>query len=312
MKATPTGLARGYSIAVLSAFVLSNTAILVRMLSNQYHMPALALSFWRALFSAAVVGLVFVLLGSRLFRVTRTQLAYLSGYGLVMAVFNSLWTTSVVLNGAAVSNVLVYCSTAFTVLLGWWLLKERLTLLKALAVLFCLLGSALVSQAVDPQVWGSNGAGILVGVLSGLLYAAYSLMGRSAAKRGLNPWTTLFYTFGFAAFFLLAFNFLPGPLPGAAATFERLLWLKDSWAGWGLLLLLAAGPTVLGYGLYNVSLTYLPSSTANLVVTLEPVLTVITAYFLLGERLDGLQIAGGVLILGAVAALRIFGREAAA
>jgi hypothetical protein len=62
--------------------------------------------------------------------------------------------------------------------------------------------------------------------------------------------------------------------------------ISSGWAGPGWLVcvvLLAAGPTVAGFGLYNVSLTYLPSSVVNLIATSEPVFTAITAYFLFGR-----------------------------
>ncbi|MFI5143846.1 MAG: DMT family transporter, partial [Thermoanaerobaculales bacterium] len=122
----------------------------------------------------------------------------------------------------------------------------------------------------------------------------------------LDPWTTLFYTFAFAAGFLLVFNLLPEiSLPGAASRAADLLWLGRAWAGWGMLFLLAAGPTVAGFGLYNVSLAHLPSSVANLVVTLEPAFTAALAYSLLGERLIAGQIAGAAMIVGAVVFLRI-------
>ena len=52
-----------------------------------------------------------------------------------------------------------------------------------------------------------------------------------------------------------------------------------------MLFLVAAGPTLAGFGLYNVSLTYLPSSVANLVLTLEPAFTAVIAYFLLDEQM---------------------------
>jgi drug/metabolite transporter (DMT)-like permease len=73
-----------------------------------------------------------------------------------------------------------------------------------------------------------------------------------------------------------------------------------------VLFLLAAGPTVAGFGLYNVSLSLLPSSIAQLIVTLEPVFTAAIAYLLLGERLTVVQIAGSLLIMGAVVFLRVY------
>jgi drug/metabolite transporter (DMT)-like permease len=306
-------LTRGYTIAVFSAIFLSSTAIFIRYLTQTYHLPSLVLAFWRDVF---VVLTLLVGLGwrsSRLLCVERRHLPYLVGYGLVLALFNAMWTSSVALNGAAVATVLAYCSTAFTALLGWWLLKERLNWAKILAVLLCLGGCALVSEAIDPAAWRTNPLGILMGVLSGLCYAIYSLMGRSASQRGMNPWTTLIYTFGFAACFLLIANALPGnPMPGAAARLQDLFWLGKSFAGWGILFLLAAVPTVMGFGLYNVSLSILPSSVANLIVTLEPVFTAATAYILLHERLTWVQILGSVLVLMGVVVLRIYeGRLAA-
>jgi drug/metabolite transporter (DMT)-like permease len=65
------------------------------------------------------------------------------------------------------------------------------------------------------------------------------------------------------------------------------------------------GPTVLGFGLYNVGLSYLPSSVANLIATLEPVFTAVIAYLLLGERLTAMQLIGSLMILAGVASLRV-------
>lgn len=301
-----SSLTRGYTIALVAAAILSTTAIFIRYLSTTYHVPALVLAFWRDGFVAITLVVVFGLWRPKMLRVEPRHVPYLVAYGFVLALFNSLWTLSVSLNGAAVSTVLVYCSAGFTALLGWWLLKERLGWTKLLAVVISLGGCVLVSGALDPSAWGANLIGIVTGVLSGLGYAGYSLMGRSASQRGLNPWTTLLYTFGFAAIILFLFNFLPGGfMPGVATRLSDFLWLGDAWVGWGVLFLLAAGPTVAGFGLYNVSLSYLPSSVANLVVTIEPVFTTLTAYLLLGERLNSIQIVGSLLILGSVVFLRI-------
>ena len=320
MSINPSGqlnLVRGYPLALLSAAILSTTAIIIRYLTQAYSVPPLLLAFWRDFFVVLTLLLVFKVLRPALLRAGPGQIGFLIGYGLVLAVFNAAWTMSVALNGAAVSTVLAYSSTAFTALLGWWLLKEHLSWAKILAVALSLTGCALVSQAIFPAAWRSNLIGILTGLFSGLLYAMYSLMGRSAAQRGLNPWTTLLYTFGFASVFLLFFNLLPSGIlsspgmPSAAVNRPAdFFWLGNAWAGWLILFLLAAGPTVLGFGLYNVSLSYLPSSVANLILTLEPVFTATIAYALLDERMNGIQIAGSLLILAGILILRIYeGRE---
>ena len=307
MNPTHPQLTRGYLVALVSAAILSTTAIFIRYLTQTYRIPAMVLAFWRDVFVALGLLIVLGLVRSSLLRVDRRHLRYLFIYGFLLAVFNSVWTLSVALNGAAVATVLAYCSAAFTALLGWWFLRESLGWGKILAILLSLAGCVLVSGALDPAAWQLNLAGIVTGILAGLLYAIYSLMGRAASQRGLNPWTTLTYTFGIAAVFLLLFNLVPGGyLPGAATRPSDLLWLGNDWTGWGILLLLAIGPTVLGFGLYNVSLGYLPSSVANLIATSEPVFTAVIAYILLGERLEWIQIGGALMILGGVFFLRIY------
>lgn len=299
-------LSRGYAVALLSSVLLSTTAIFIRHLTQAYSLPPLVLAFWRDLLVAAAAFMGLWALRPRLLVVKTADRRYLLAYGLLLALFNASWTLAVALNGAAVATVLVYCSAGFTALLGWWLLKEKLDWIKSLAVALSFGGCVLVSGVLDQAGWHTNLFGILTGVFSGLAYAIYSLMGRFASQRGLNPWTTLLYTFAFAAGFLLLFNLLPsGSLPGAAHQPSDLLWLGTSLPGWMILFLLAVGPTLAGFGLYNVSLSLLPSSIANIILTSEPVFTAIIAFLLLGERLNGMQMAGGVLILGGVIFLRL-------
>ena len=82
-----------------------------------------------------------------------------------------------------------------------------------------------------------------------------------------------------------------------------LFWLGNEWMGWLILLVLAIGPTLMGYGIYNVALHYLPSSITNLIVTIEQVFTAAIAYVIFGETLTGWQIIGSMLIMSAVLVL---------
>lgn len=297
--------AQGYLVALASSAILSTTAVFIRYLTETYQIPPLVLAMWRGFFVVLTLLLWLGLRRNNLLRLSTHHLPYLMGYGLVLAVFNGLWTLSVALNGAAVATVLVYSSAAFTALLARWLLQEALNAAKLVAIVLCLAGCVLVAEALNPAAWSSNAAGMLTGTLAGLGYAAYSLMGRSAAQRGLNSWTTLLYVFGFATLFFLLANLLPGEaILGTAVAAADIFWLGNAWVGWGVLILLAAGPTVAGFGLYNVSLSLLPSSVANLILTTEPAFTAVLAYFLLGEQLTGLQIGGSLLIVGGVLFLR--------
>lgn len=297
---------KAYWIAVASTLFLSTTAIFIRYLTVNFNMPALVLAFWRDFFVVLSLLPVLAIKAPHLLHVDRAHPRFLMIYGLVLAVFNSFWTISVALNGAAVATVLCYCSAAFTAILGKWLLDETLGWIKIVAIVCSLLGCVLVAGAYDATVWQANLIGILSGVLAGLAYAAYSLMGRSAGQKGLNPWTTLLYTFGFAALILLLLNCFPGfSLIGKADSPRDLIWLGSSLQGWIVLFLLAAVPTVMGFGLYNVSLQYLPASVVNLIATSEPVFTTVFAYLIFHEQFANIQWIGSILVITGVILLRL-------
>jgi DME family drug/metabolite transporter len=291
-------------ICIVATSLWATTGIIISYLYRTYHLPPLVLSFWRDLSVALGVGVAF-LLGYRAgFRVRREHWKFLLAYGLVLSLFNSVWAISVKLNGAAVSTVLGYSSTAITAVLGLWLFKERLDRIKATAVLLTLLGCVLVSGAYDTSAWQVNTLGVITGAFSGVGFAAYILMGKASTDRKINPWSTLMYSFGIASIFLLIYNQFSDWLPSGAAS-TNIMWLGSSVSGWLTLILLGIGPTVGGFGLYTVSLTYLPASVANLIAAMEPAMTAGLAYILLGERLSVPQWIGSAMIVGSVVLLRL-------
>ena len=297
---------RGYFIAILSAMILAWTGIFIRYVSVNYGLPSLILAFWRNFFVIIVLLPILLLIKPALLKLKRKDLGFMLLFGLVLAMFNSFWTTSVALTGAAVATVLVYSSSAFTAILDAIINKEKNDWIKASAVVLCLAGCVLVSGALDAAVWSLNAVGIIAGIFSGFLYAVYTLFGRSAAGRGINTWTTIFYTFLIADVILLSLNVLPlSFIPGTADNLTEMLWLGDAWQGWLALFLLAAGPTIMGYGTYNLALRDLPSSVVNLIVTSEPVFTTLVAVILLGEQMNLVQIIGSILIMVGVVLMRV-------
>ena len=301
-KSSPT---RGYFIAFAATALWSTTAIFIGYLITRFHMPPLVLAFWRDLIVAGTLFGVIALVARPLLHLRRQNVLFFVLYGLVLSIFHALWTVSVALNGAAVATVLGHSSPVFTALVGhyWW--GERLDTFKIGAVVLSIAGCAFASGAYDRAAWQVNPVSILVGLATGVAFAAYSLLGRVSSRRNVNPWTATLYTFTLGAAFLLLMQ-----------QFGTSLWLsqppvagRGEWhevaLGWGTLVLLAAGPTLGGYGLYTVSLTHLPAATANLIITLEPTLTAVWAFFFLGERLTTPQLLGGGLILTGVALLRL-------
>ena len=114
----------------------------------------------------------------------------------------------------------------------------------------------------------------------------------------------MLYSFSNAIVFLFLFNLLINTL-GGQNLLSNFLWLGTSLSGWGILFFLGIGPTIGGFGLYLVTLNYLPATVANLIAALEPAFTAIWAYFLLHEQLTFIQIIGSLLVFVSVILLRL-------
>ena len=294
---------KGYVIALVGITIWSTTGVLIGYLVTHYPLPALLLALWRNVLVCAALGPALLLVRRSVLRVSRAHLGFFVGYGLVLAVFNSIWVLSVQANGAAVATVLAYSSAGFTAILALWLFQEPLGVPKAAAIILSLVGSVLVSKAYSGEMWRLNPLGIATGLLSGLLFAAYTLLGKEAARRQLNPWASMLYSFAFGAVFIAVFNLIPF-VPGAAGSVAA-LWPRLPADGWLILIFLSMGPTVLGFGLYNTAMNYLQAGIANLLATLEPAMTAAQAYLFLHERLTLLQIVGSLITLSAVAIVQL-------
>jgi drug/metabolite transporter (DMT)-like permease len=282
----------GYAIALTGVLFWSSTAIFISYLLNHYMLAPLTLAFWRDLFVSVALGLSLFLFRRDLLKIERRHRLFLTGYGVTLAVFNMLWTYSVALNGAAAATVLAYSSPALTALIARKALNEPLTRRRAVAIVVSITGCVLVSGAYEAKAWAVNPVGIVVGLGSGLGFACYSILGKFSSRRLLNPWTATWASFGIAAVVLLF-----------TQTGATLFTLGNAIDGWLILIVLAIVPSLGGYGLYTVSLGYLPAGTANLIATLEPALTAILAFIVLHGTLTPVQLVGSALIVGSVVSL---------
>jgi drug/metabolite transporter (DMT)-like permease len=74
-------------------------------------------------------------------------------------------------------------------------------------------------------------------------------------------------------------------------------------AGWGWIAALAVVSTVAAISLFFAGLRRVGPTTASILATVEPLVTVLLAFLVFGERLGALQLTGGALVLAAVLAI---------
>src|SRR5437588_12048313 len=112
----------------------------------------------------------------------------------------------------------------------------------------------------------------------------------------LFPYTTLFRSVMFAS--TLVFTLILLPL----ALLQK--FLPATAAGWWVLLGCALTAQVLGQGLIAYALAHLPATFGAVGLYVQVVAAGVYAWLLLGERLAPVQIAGGAVVLAAIALAR--------
>lgn len=298
----PTRPRIGFGLTLLAAVAWSATGPGIKFLLDTYHLPNLAVAFWRDAIIAVACLLVIGVARPQLLRVTRGELrGYALAGAISIGVYHALWVLSIALNGAAVAIVLIYTFPGFVTLGAWLLFREPVRRSQIGALLVALLGCSLLARAYDPAVLRLNWLGLLVGLGTGLTHAGYVLFSQRAVQSH-SPWTSLTYMMLFGTLALLVMTLVSGPANLTAIGTAPLPWL--------VLLGLALGPTLGGYALFTAALRYIPASTASLIAVAEAPAGALLAFALLGERLAPPQLLGVALILGAMLVPQLLGRIA--
>ena len=245
---------------------------------------------------AAVLALAAVR-GFRGVRVPLRALPFLAAYGIAgFALFGLLFLAALERTTVSIAVALLYTAPAFVVIASAVLWRERFGGARVLSLLLVLSGVVLVTGAAGSLVRGTAAlpaGALLLGLGSGAGYALYTMFSKVAGGR-YGSFASLFWSFAFAA---LALGLLASPV-------RPFLRSPDS-----TLLLIGLGivPTLVPYGIYIIALQHLRASTAAMLASVEPAIAAGLAALMLGERMDGLQIGGMVLV---VAAAVLLSREA--
>jgi len=206
-----------------------------------------------------------------------------------------LWHHAIADVGAGLATTLANLQVVFVALAAWALLGERPSRNVALAVPLVLAGAVLISGVIGEGAYGEDPArGALFGVLTAIAYTGFLLVLRHAGRDLRRPAGPLFEATLVATVVAIAAGALLGEVD-----------LVPSWPAHGWLLTLALTSQVLGWLLIVVALPRLPASLTSIVLTVQPVGSVLLGIVLLGEDPALAQLAGvAVIVAGIVIATR--------
>lgn len=259
--------------AIAAKLAYRSGATVITALAVRYLVAALA--FW------AAVGLRRI--AWRLPRRQVTLILVLTLAGHVTTVTALFYAFSYITAGMAI--LLLYLYPAVVTLLAAVFLHEPLTWRKGLALVLTFGGAAVI---LGLPFEGFDARGVIFAVAAALFNAGFYVAGarlvRDVPVAAFNT-----YVVSFAAAFFLVLGLLTGEFRGALSP-----------AAWGWLVYLGLVVTALALEAMFKGITLIGASRASIIATLEPAVTALLGFWVLGESLTGLQMAGGVLILAGV------------
>ncbi len=197
----------------------------------------------------------------------------------------------------AIATLLNYSSPIFSVLFARAFLGEPMPIRKVVPLVAALAGLALVmGERVGPGEWSRSGVWTAVGLLSAVLSGA-AVTAIRAARRTESSWAV------YGSFSLL----------GLVATAPVGIWEwrtpSAAAAGW---IVLVGVSSIAAQLLMTYAFRWVDNLQAGVFAPLAPLIAAALGVVLLGERLTPVELAGGALALGGVAATVVAGHGATA
>lgn len=276
--------AAGYLAVFAAAACWGTSGIFVKFIVVSTDITALALAFWRDLFTFIVLLTGVGLLRPNWLRVQRRNVPWLAAMGACLGAFHVFWNLAVLLNGAAVATVQQAAMPAIVAVVARLIWRESLNRNKVLAIILTFSGTVLVSGLDVLGQVNLTWYGLLIGFGTPFTYASWTLFGKKV-RAHYNPFITLTYAFGFGALVLLPFQFFtPQPWPIPPFTW---FWFAG----------LIGVATIMAFSAYTFGLGKLPASVVGILAMSEiPIVSVYT-YVLLGEKMTESQILGALLVI---------------
>ncbi|MEO0079826.1 MAG: DMT family transporter [candidate division WOR-3 bacterium] len=259
--------------------VLSFASIIIRLLP----LPSLVIAAGRlGLASVILAPLFWFRVGRRIVELRRVSWGLVLLSGILLAAHFGLWIESLQRTSVASSVMLVALNPIFVAVLAPLLLKERLNWRLGLAVALGAVGAVVISL---PRLQSPGSTlGNLLAVGGAVCAAGYLLAGRRI-RPGLSLVSYIYIVYTISAIMLIGVALLTG---------ERFTGFRPQ--VYGLLLLLAVGPQLVGHTSLNWALRYLKAPVVAMAVMGEPIGATILAWLILGQGPTLWEVLGGAIV----------------
>ncbi|WP_245570113.1 EamA family transporter [Halalkalibacillus halophilus] len=274
-----------YSLVIVGAAFWGLTGLFVENLYAFGFTPWQVVTVRLTISSLILVTLI-TTFAKHYLKIKLKDLPFFIGIGVIsIALFNWCYFEVMERSSVSVAVIFVYTSPIFAALIASVWFKEKLTLQKAIAIFITMIGCGLVIEFLPIGGLSLSVGTIILGFLAGLFCASYSIFGKFVSRR-YHPLTITVYAMVCGTLFMFPTSSIWSQ---GEAFVHGEVWLN--------IFAISIISTIAAYILYTIGLTYIESSKATILASIELIVAVLVGVFVLNEILTGWQLVGIALVI---------------
>lgn len=286
-----------YGMMAFAAFMWGTSGTLTVLAINA-GATANQVALFGTLASAVILVSILAVLDRKAFKIRLKDLPILTVFAIITGTLFSLaWYNAIDLTSVSTALILLYSYPSMVTVASVFLLGEKLTSSKMVALPLTFIGCLLVAEAYDLEQIRLNIVGVGLGLFTALAATVYYVWAKKLLTVYSSSTLALYMTLLMIPGLLLAvspFSVINDPL---------------TWEAWMYIFLIGLLPGTFGFVVAMFALRHIEASKASMVAGIEPVAGVILAVIFISESVNALQSVGVILVIAAVFILRLTQKE---
>lgn len=197
---------KGYLLVFIGGILWGTIGPFIRIMEYNNSSSSLT-SFLRMAFAFIILLVITIAkYGFRSLKIDKKSLLFCAILGLIChGIYNVFYSIAVTFTGVTISAVLLNVAPVFTAMMSGLLFKEKITKIKAVALIINILGCIFAATGGKIDASMLSIAGILCGLGAGFCYSITAIIGRFIGEKS-NTFVISTYSYMFATIFLIIFT----------------------------------------------------------------------------------------------------------
>lgn len=279
---------RAALFVALSAASFGFLGVPVRFLHDNGFAP-LDITAVRLFVTTIALVIVALVVDRGLFKVRKRDLLFFILFGFFKLMSDVTLFRAQVTIDLSLSTLLQMTAPYYVLVISLFLFRERITLMKILAMLVAFIGCIFVTGVITGSMHSLDFVGVASALISGLFFGLYTIGCKLGSDKGYKPVTTMMYTFLFASLMTIPF--------------ANDVKVVESFVDVHLILgVLSLGilMTLIPFFVSTWGVQKLEASKVSLISVMEVITACIVGYFLFDEEMTVLNIIGMSLVVASI------------